>query len=89
MKNKLQEEYPNYNQTDFMRKAAERWLQIDPMIKQNLQKQYYEQISLYRQKLMDYENSLTVEQKFKVIQKLLDEGHSLNDSKIKNVFILR
>ncbi|XP_011705194.1 PREDICTED: transcription factor A, mitochondrial isoform X2 [Wasmannia auropunctata] len=83
IKNKLQEEYPNSKQTVIMKKASEKWAQIDPTIKQNFQKQYLEQNSVYKQKLMDYENSLTNKQRVEVIQRLLEQGHTSKKPEIK------
>lgn len=67
---------------------SEKWAQVDPTIKQNFQKQYYEQTSIYKQKLIDYENSLTDEQKMKIVKELLKKGHTLKTNEIKQVFIL-
>lgn len=88
-RNKLQEEYPHYKSKDLLKKASEKWAQVDSTIKQNFQKQYLEQNSVYKQKLIDYENSLTDEQKMEIIQKLLEKGHTLKKAEIKQVFILR
>jgi len=89
VKNKLREEHPHCTQRELLKKASEKWAQADPTIKQNLQKQYLEQTSMYKQKLMDYENSLTDEQKMKIIQELLKKGHTLKKGEIKQVFTLR
>jgi len=87
VKNKLREEHPHCTQRELLKKASEKWAQADSTIKQNLQKQYLEQTSMYKQKLMDYENSLTDEQKMKIIQELLKKGHTLKKGEIKQVFI--
>ncbi|XP_011862122.1 PREDICTED: transcription factor A, mitochondrial isoform X2 [Vollenhovia emeryi] len=83
IRSKLQEEYPQSKSTELVKKASEKWAQIDPMLKQNLQKQYLEQTSVYKQKLMDYENSLTDEQKMEIVQQLLKKGHTLKKGEIK------
>lgn len=85
----MQEEYPNCKNTELVKKASEKWAQIDPTIKQNLQKQYLEQVSVYKQKLMEYENSLTDKQKIGIIQGLLNKGYTMKKNEIKQVFILR
>ncbi|XP_018378487.1 PREDICTED: ARS-binding factor 2, mitochondrial [Trachymyrmex cornetzi] len=81
VRNELQKEYPHCKLTELSKIASEKWTQIDPTIKQNLQKQFREQFSIYKQKLMDYENSLTNEQKMEI--KLLKKGHTLKQGEIK------
>lgn len=83
VRNKLQEEYPHCKPKELSKIVSERWAQTDPTIKQNFQKQFREQTSIYKQKLMDYENSLTNEQKIKIIQELLKKGHTLKKNEIK------
>lgn len=83
----MQEEYPHYKPNEILKKISEKWAQIDPTIKQNFQKQHYEQISTYKQKLIDYENSLTDEQK--IMKALQEKGHSLKKNEIKQVCILQ
>lgn len=85
----MAEQYPHYKRAELNKKVSEQWAQIDPAIKQNLQKQYHEQNSIYKQKLMEYENSLTDEQKIGAIQELLEKGHTLSKGKINKVFILK
>lgn len=84
----MQEEYPSYKNTELVKKASEKWAQIDATTKENLQKQYLEQVSIYKQKLIDYENSLTDKQKVEIVQDLLNKGPS-KKNEIKQVFILR
>ncbi|XP_011061149.1 PREDICTED: transcription factor A, mitochondrial [Acromyrmex echinatior] len=81
VRNKLQKEYPHCKITELSKIASEKWAQIDPTIKQNFQKQFHEQFSIYKQKLMDYENSLTNEQKMEI--KSLKKGHTLKQNEIK------
>ncbi|KAG5316723.1 TFAM factor, partial [Acromyrmex insinuator] len=81
VRNKLQKEYPHCKITELSKIASEKWAQIDPTVKQNFQKQFHEQFSIYKQKLMDYENSLTNEQKMEI--KSLKKGHTLKQNEIK------
>lgn len=83
VKDKLQAEYPHYKPKELVKKASEKWTQVDPTIKQNLQKLYHEQTFIYKQKLMDYENSLTDKQKVEIVQDLLRKGHSAKKAEIK------
>ncbi|XP_018403890.1 PREDICTED: transcription factor A, mitochondrial isoform X2 [Cyphomyrmex costatus] len=87
IRNKLQKEYPHCKPKELSKIVSEKWAQIDPTEKQNLQKQFREQTSIYKQKLMDYENSLTNEQKIEIIQKLLKKGHTLKQGEIKQKLI--
>ncbi|KAL0126623.1 hypothetical protein PUN28_005170 [Cardiocondyla obscurior] len=83
VRNKLQEEYPHCKAKELVVKASQKWAEIDPTIKQNLQKQYLEQASLYKKKLVDYENSLTNDQKVEIVQELLKKGQKFKKSEIK------
>ncbi|XP_011258733.1 transcription factor A, mitochondrial isoform X1 [Camponotus floridanus] len=83
VKDKLHKEYPNYTQIEIIKKVAEQWSQVDPTIKQNLQKQYMEQSSVYKQKLMEYKNSITDDQQMLIKQELIKKEHALEKSQIK------
>ncbi|XP_018351305.1 PREDICTED: transcription factor A, mitochondrial [Trachymyrmex septentrionalis] len=85
IKNKLLKEYPHCKQKELVKIASEKWAQLDSTIKQNLQMQFHEQYSIYKQKLIDYENSLTNEQKKKL--KLLKKEHTSEQNKIKQKFM--
>lgn len=83
VKDKLHKEYPNCTQKDMLKKVAEQWAQVDPTVKQNLQKQYTEQHSVYKQKLMDYKNSITDDQQMLIRKELIKQEHALEKSQIK------
>ncbi|XP_071628252.1 transcription factor A, mitochondrial isoform X1 [Temnothorax longispinosus] len=83
VRNELQKEYPDYKSKELMKKASEKWAEIDPTKKQDFQKQYFDQSSVYKQKLKDYENSLTDEQKMEIVQELLKKGYALNKGEVK------
>lgn len=89
IKEQLHKEYPNCTQKDILKKVAEQWTQVDPTIKQNFQKQYMEQQSVYKQKLMDYKNSITDDQQMLIQNQLIKKEHALERSQIKQVFISR
>ncbi|XP_011636699.1 transcription factor A, mitochondrial [Pogonomyrmex barbatus] len=79
IKDKLLKEYPDYKHKDILKKASEKWAQIDPKIKQDLKDQYLEQNSIYKQKLIDYENSLSDKQKMQI--KELQKKRQIKDLK--------
>lgn len=83
IKEQLHKEYPNCTQKDILKKVAEQWTQVDPTIKQNFQKQYMEQQSVYKQKLMDYKNSITDDQQMLIQNQLIKKEHALERSQIK------
>ncbi|XP_070161922.1 transcription factor A, mitochondrial [Polyergus mexicanus] len=83
IKDQLHKEYPNRTQKDILKKVAEQWTQVDPTIKQNFQKQYMEQQSVYKQKLMDYKNSITDDQQMLIQNQLIKKEHALERSQIK------
>ncbi|KAL6447875.1 hypothetical protein ACFW04_000155 [Cataglyphis niger] len=83
IKDQLHKEYPNYTQKDIVKKAAEQWTQVEPTIKQNFQKQYMEQQSVYKQKLMDYKNSITDDQRMLIQKQLIKKENALERSQIK------
>ncbi|XP_012535048.1 transcription factor A, mitochondrial isoform X2 [Monomorium pharaonis] len=87
MKNKLQAEYPNFNQRELLKKASEKWTQVDSTIKQNLQKQYDEQTSVYKQKLKDYESSLTPNQKIQRLQESVIKGRNPKKTELKQILV--
>ena len=83
IKDKLHKEYPNYTQKELLKKVAEQWAQVEPTVKQNLQKQYTEQSSVYKQKLMDYKNSITDDQQMLIKKELIKKEHALERSQVK------
>lgn len=87
VKDKLHKEYPNYTQKEILKKIAEQWSQVNPTIKQNLQKQYMEQNAVYKQKLMEYKNSITDDQQMLIKKELIKKEHALEKSQLKQVFI--
>lgn len=89
VKDKLHKEYPNYTHTELVKKVAEQWSQVDSTVKQNLQKQYMEQSSVYKQKLTEYKNSITDDQQMLIKKELIKKEHALEKSQIKQVFISR
>jgi len=89
VKDKLHIEYPNYTHKEILKKVAEQWSQVDSTVKQNLQKQYMEQSSVYKQKLTEYKNSITDDQQMLIKKELIKKEHALEKSQIKQVFISR
>lgn len=89
VKDKFHKEYPNYTHKEILKKVAEQWSQVDSTVKQNLQKQYMEQSSVYKQKLLEYKNSITDDQQILVQKELIKKEHALQKSQIKEVFVLR
>jgi hypothetical protein len=83
----LEKEYPNYAYQDIMKKASEQWAQVDPMTKQNMRKQFVEQHTIYKQKLMDYKNSITYDQKIIMETELIKKENALRKNQIKQVFL--
>ncbi|XP_072745474.1 transcription factor A, mitochondrial isoform X1 [Anoplolepis gracilipes] len=83
MKDKLHKEYPNCTQQDLVKKVAKQWAHVEPTVKQNLQKQYMEQHSVYKQKLMDYKNSITDDQQMLIKKELVKKEHALEKSQVK------
>ncbi|KAH0953773.1 hypothetical protein HN011_009212 [Eciton burchellii] len=79
----LEKEYPNYAYQDIMKKASEQWAQVDPMTKQNMRKQFVEQHTIYKQKLMDYKNSITYDQKIIMETELIKKENALRKNQIK------
>ncbi|XP_020297794.1 ARS-binding factor 2, mitochondrial [Pseudomyrmex gracilis] len=71
VRSNLQNQYPDYPYKDIIKKASEQWAQLDAVTKQNLQKQYTEQYFAYKQKLIDYEKSLTTDQKILIKEELM------------------
>lgn len=87
VRDKLQKEYPTYSYQNIVKKASEQWVQADPLVKQNLQKQFAEQHLIYKQKLMDYENSITTDQKLLVKEELMKKERAWEKNLIKQVFL--
>ncbi|RLU25751.1 hypothetical protein DMN91_001909 [Ooceraea biroi] len=86
-RSKLQKENPNYSYKDIVKKASEQWTELDPAIKQNLQKQFAEQHSIYKQKLMEYENSITSDQKMLVKEELRKKELAWEKNQIKQKLV--
>lgn len=85
----LEKEFPDLQYKDIVKKASERWAHIEPTIKQNLQKQYSEQQSAYKQKLSSYMSSITDDQKISVKNELIKRGYAWEKDQTKQVFISR
>ncbi|XP_029164384.1 transcription factor A, mitochondrial isoform X2 [Nylanderia fulva] len=83
VKDKLHKDYPNYTQKELLKKVAEQWTQVESGVKENLQKQYMEQLSVYKQKLMDYKNSITDDQQMLIKKELIKKEHALERSQVK------
>lgn len=83
IKNTLQKEYPNYTYSDIVKKASKQWAQVEPKVKENLRKQYMEQHLIYKQKLQDYENSITWDQKALVNEQLIKKEHEWEKNQVK------
>lgn len=83
VKDKVHKDYPNYTQKELMKKIAEQWTQVAPAVKENLQKQYMEQQSAYKQKLMDYKSSITDDQQMLIKKELIKKEHALERSQVK------
>lgn len=96
VRSNLQNKYPDYPYKDIIKKASEQWAQLDSVTKQNLHKQYTEQYSVYKQKLIDYENSLTTDQKVLIKEELMrkelakeKKEYAKEKSQIKQASILK
>lgn len=87
VRDKLQKEYPTYSYQNIVKKASEQWVQADPLVKQNLQKQFAEQHLIYKQKLMDYENSITTDQKLLVKEELMKKERAWEKNLIKQKLV--
>jgi len=86
IRSKLEKEYPNYSYQDIIKKASEQWTRVDSMTKQNMQKQFADQHSIYKQKLIDYKNSITNDQKMLIETELIKKEHAWKKNQIKQVF---
>lgn len=87
IKDKLQNEYPEAKYQDIMKKASERWAQVEPTVKQNFQNKYIEQQSVYKQQLVDYKNSITDDQRILISKELMKKESAWEKSQIKQVYI--
>jgi len=86
LKNTLQKENPNYTYMDIVKIASKQWAQVEPKVKEDLRKQYKEQHSIYKQKLQDYENSITYDQKMLIRKTLMEKEHAWEKKQVKQVF---
>lgn len=89
IKNTLQKEYPDYTYVDILKKASKQWSQVEPKVKESLRKQYMEQQSIYKQKLKDYENSITSDQKVLIQKELMKKEHAWEKNQVKQVFNIK
>lgn len=85
VKDKLQKEYPDLKQRDIIKKISEQWAQLEPAVKERLQKQYTEEFSVYKQKLSDYNNSITDDQKKLINKELMKKEDAWEKSQVKQV----
>ncbi|XP_012219214.1 transcription factor A, mitochondrial isoform X2 [Linepithema humile] len=83
VKNTLQKEYPDCTYVDVVKRASKQWAQVEPKVKESLKKQYMEQQSIYKQKLQDYENSITSDQKLLIKKELIKKEHAWEKSQVK------
>ncbi|XP_076756028.1 mitochondrial transcription factor A [Xylocopa sonorina] len=60
---KVIKENPNIKSTEIVRKASKEWAELDPIEKENFQRQYNRNYEVYVKELKEYNNSITDEQK--------------------------
>jgi len=89
IRSNLEKEYPNYTYQNIIKKASEQWTQVDSVTKKNIQKQFAEQHSIYKQKLMDYNNSITQDQKMLIETELKKKELAWEKNQIKQVSFIR
>lgn len=86
VRDKLQREYPNMKRTEFIKKASQEWAKIDPTIKQQFQKQHDDEYAMYKQKLENYNNSITEEQRIQIIEGLMKKKELLEKNQANQVY---
>lgn len=87
VKSKLQHEYPDMKHAELVKKISQEWAKTDPPTKQQFQKQHEEQQAIYKQKIVEYNNSITEDQKLLIIEELTKKKETLEKDQVKQVYI--
>lgn len=77
----------NIKHTEFVKTVSQEWAKIDPTIKEELKKKYSDEYVIYKQKLDDYNNSITEEQKILMERELIKKKSTLEKKQLKQVYI--
>ncbi|XP_029049903.1 transcription factor A, mitochondrial-like [Osmia bicornis bicornis] len=85
VRSKFMQENPNLRAPEIVKKASEKWAELDPLEKEDFRKQYSQNYEMYVQELKAYNDSLTDEQK-QLIQQNKEKSKETSDKQKKETF---
>lgn len=85
VKSKWQQEYPDIKYAELVKKISQEWTKVDSTIKEQFQKQHDEQQVIYKQKINEYNNSITKEQRVLLIKNLTEKKGAVSKGQVKQV----
>lgn len=87
VRSKFIQENPSIRAPEIVKKASEKWAELDPMEKEDFRKQYNQNYEVYVQELKAYNDSLTDEQK-QLIQKNKEKSKETIDKQVNMLIYL-